>query len=59
MEEAQAPQEDEAPPPPAGALSEGPFASADEIAQRAEQALAQRGDTGRPRTAGRKPPWLG
>eukprot|EP00435_Cladocopium_sp_Y103_P015164 s2598_g3.t1 len=47
----------EPPPAPPGAMSEGPFASPDEIAQRAEAALAQRAaDTGRPRTAGRKPP---
>lgn len=47
----------EPPPAPPGAMSEGPFASTDEIAQRAEAALAQRAaDTGRPRTAGRKPP---
>eukprot|EP00913_Durusdinium_trenchii_P029874 g27993.t1 len=47
----------EAPPVPPGTMSEGPYSTTDEIAQRAQDALAQRAqDTGRPRTAGRKPP---
>ncbi|CAE7564722.1 Traf3ip1 [Symbiodinium sp. CCMP2456] len=48
----------DAPPAPPGALSEGPASGPDEIAQRAQEMLAQQraADNGRPRTAGRKPP---
>ena len=47
----------DAPPAPPGALSEGPASGPDEIAQRAQEMLAQqRAADGRPRTAGRKPP---
>jgi len=61
QEEAQAmPQDDgfqDGPPAPPGALSEGPASGPDEIAQRAQEMLAQqRASDGRPRTAGRKPP---